>query len=60
MGHLRGKIEVLNFVGPPGFEPRMTEPKSGVLPLHHGPFFLSGTKLLQVLLFAKFLGSFFI
>ena len=24
-------------VGPPGFEPRKTEPKSVVLPLHHGP-----------------------
>ncbi len=24
------------FVVPPGFEPRLTEPKSGVLPLHHG------------------------
>ena len=25
------------FVGPLGLEPRMTVPKTGVLPLHHGP-----------------------
>ncbi len=25
------------FVGPLGLEPRTTEPKSAVLPLHHGP-----------------------
>lgn len=24
------------IVVPPGFEPRLTEPKPGVLPLHHG------------------------
>ena len=27
------------FVGPPGFEPGQTEPKSVVLPLHHSPIF---------------------
>ena len=43
MGHRLGKMFL--FVGPPGFEPRKTEPKSVVLPLHHGPFFLRGTKL---------------
>ena len=25
------------IVGPPGFEPGLTEPKSVVLPLHHSP-----------------------
>ena len=28
-------------VDPQGFEPQMTEPKSVVLPLHHGSVFLS-------------------
>ena len=26
----------LVFVAPPGLEPGISEPKSGVLPLHHG------------------------
>jgi hypothetical protein len=26
-----------NFVGPPGIEPKLTESKSVVLPLHHRP-----------------------
>jgi hypothetical protein len=29
------------FVDPQGFEPQMTEPKSVVLPLHHGSVFNS-------------------
>jgi hypothetical protein len=29
------------FVGLPGFEPRQTESKSVVLPLHHNPIFLT-------------------
>lgn len=31
-----GRIDT-QFVGRPGFEPGMTEPKSVVLPLHHHP-----------------------
>ena len=27
------------LAGAPGFEPRSTDSKSGVLPLHHAPFF---------------------
>lgn len=29
------KIMLLHLVVPPGFEPRLAEPKSDVLPLHH-------------------------
>jgi hypothetical protein len=36
-----GKIPA--FVGPPGFEPRQTVPKTVVLPLHNGPI-LTGCK----------------
>ena len=32
------------FVVPPGFEPRQTEPKSVVLPLHNGTKFKFGRK----------------
>ena len=28
---------IKNVVGPLGLEPRITAPKTGVLPLHHGP-----------------------
>jgi hypothetical protein len=32
--------EIINFqAGAPGFEPRSTDPKSGVLPLHYAPMF---------------------
>ena len=35
------------IVEPPGFEPGMTEPKSAVLPLHHGsiPLFKSSANI---------------
>lgn len=32
------------FVVPPGLEPRITEPKSAVLPLHHDPMLLKRGK----------------
>jgi hypothetical protein len=28
---------LVSLAGAPGFEPRSTDPKSGVLPLHHAP-----------------------
>ena len=30
-------ISRVSKVGPLGLEPRITAPKTGVLPLHHGP-----------------------
>lgn len=33
------------FVGLPGLEPRITEPKSAVLPLHHRPILKWGAKI---------------
>ena len=37
---------ILKIVDPQGFEPQMTEPKSVVLPLHHGSVHLSGANLI--------------
>ena len=34
----------IQLVGPLGLEPRMTVPKTGVLPLHHGPIPLRACK----------------
>lgn len=34
------------MVDPQGFEPQMTEPKSVVLPLHHGSVRFSGANLI--------------
>ncbi len=39
MGTKKLHISVEHFVGLPGFEPRQTESKSVVLPLHHNPIF---------------------
>ena len=44
-------------VGSPGFEPRMTEPKPVVLPLHHDP--IAAAKLVLFSATTKFLGVFF-
>ncbi len=41
------------FVDPQGFEPQMTEPKSVVLPLHHGSLFYCGANLRQKFYFAS-------
>lgn len=38
---------IIFFVVPPGFEPRHAEPKSGVLPLHHGTILLLFRKAMQ-------------
>ena len=35
------------FVGPLGLEPRITAPKTGVLPLHHGPMLKADANLKQ-------------
>ena len=50
---------VLN-VDPQGFEPRQTEPKSGVLPLHHGSSVLSGANIQTLSLTTKSFFCFFI
>ncbi len=53
------QVSVLRFVVvPPGFEPRLTEPKPGVLPLHHGTIievlhFKSGAKITLFFVFSK-------
>ena len=36
-GQISNKTDLSSLVGLPGFEPRQTESKSVVLPLHHNP-----------------------
>jgi hypothetical protein len=36
-GQISKKADLSSLVGLPGFEPRLTESKSVVLPLHHNP-----------------------
>lgn len=50
----------MNKVDPQGFEPRQTEPKSGVLPLHHGSLFLTGANLYDLNLSTKYISNFFL
>ena len=38
-----------NYVVPSGFEPELTEPKSVVLPLHHGTIFVKGSAKVIIL-----------
>ncbi len=44
------------FVDPQGFEPQMTEPKSVVLPLHHGSVFLY-REIRKIILKIKMIGE---
>ncbi len=51
------------MVVPPGFEPRLAEPKSDVLPLHHGTilicFVKSSAKVAQYIERTKLFNPFF-
>ena len=50
----RGRGQSAHFVGSPGFEPRMTEPKPVVLPLHHDP--IASAKLVYLSITSKCFG----
>ena len=39
---------MINNVGPTGLEPIMTESKSVVLPLHHGPVYLLFSRTVNI------------
>ena len=41
------------FVDPQGFEPQMTEPKSVVLPLHHGSLLFWWREIIKNILLKK-------
>ena len=42
--NLLNRLLAFIVVVPPGFEPRLTEPKSDVLPLHHGTILMCFVK----------------
>ena len=54
------KFQRVLSVDPQGFEPRQTEPKSGVLPLHHGSSVLSGANIQTLSLTTKSFFRFFL
>ena len=45
---------MLSFVDPPGLEPGTTEPKSAVLPLHHGSVRIDSANILSKIISTKY------